>query len=75
MIFLKMKLNNIKADDQTNINFILYVDCKEHNKNILNLYENSKKPDEHQLFNYVPFIFPWGAEKNFDKKAQSLLNY
>ena len=75
MIFLKLKLNNLKQEDQFNTNFILYIDTKEHNKNILRLYENSKVSNEHRIFNYVPFIFPWGADRNFDKKTATLVNF
>ena len=44
---LKMRLNNIKKESFYNVNYILFVDCKKHNSNMVELFESAHDPNQH----------------------------
>lgn len=66
MSILKVRMNEYKSDAYYNVNFMLFVDCKKHNQNIKDLFENSSDPYEHRIFSYAPFLFPWGIKQKLD---------
>ncbi|KAL4468274.1 hypothetical protein ABPG72_015810 [Tetrahymena utriculariae] len=66
MSILKLKLNRLKQQTYSNQAFILFVDVKKHNQQIVDIFETAHDPEAHQIFSYIPFVYPWGNKADLN---------